>query len=191
MSGGLDGVLTDLGLARDDRLQIVGNRCPAALDSPLAVADCAIVGVAACLTAAADLAVARGGRRPAITLDTGHVAAAVRSEALLRDPTGSAVDGFAPLSRLWPTADGWLRTHANYPWHRATLLNALGVKDGPDDAVKARLADTIANRPAREIELAAYEAGGLAVAARTEAEWRAENVETKMSPLVTTTPGHP
>src|SRR5262245_54149811 len=132
----LDGVLADLGLASDSGLQIVGDSHPAALSSPLAVTDCAIATVAACLAAAADLAVARGDRKPAITLDTGHVAAAVRSEAWLRDPSGRAVEGFAPLSRLWPAADGWVRTHANYPWHRTALLDAMDVNDGPDDAVE-------------------------------------------------------
>ena len=33
--------------------------------------------------------------------------------------------GFAPLSRFWRAADGWVRTHGNYPWHRSALLRAL------------------------------------------------------------------
>ena len=69
----------------------------------LAVDACAVEAVAACLDAAADLAEVRGGRRPAVELDPAHALAAVRSEALLRDPDGRGIDGFAPLSKLWQT----------------------------------------------------------------------------------------
>jgi crotonobetainyl-CoA:carnitine CoA-transferase CaiB-like acyl-CoA transferase len=160
----LDEVLADLGLT-DATVVVTGQQDPAALASPLAVAECAVAAVTACLAAAADLAHARTGRRPAAEVDTAHVAAAVRGEAWLRDPHGNGLDGFAPLSRLWPAADGWVRTHANYPWHREALLNALGVSDGGD------VAAAIARRPAREVERTVYDAGGLAVAARTRAEW--------------------
>ncbi|MFI5836591.1 CoA transferase [Micromonospora sp. NPDC051300] len=182
-------VLTDLGLAASGPL-LVGDPRPGALASPLAVADCAVASVAACLAAAADLAHDRTGRRPDLTLDTEHVAAAVRGEVWLRDADGRGIDGFAPLSRLWPAGDGWMRTHANYPWHRAALLSSLGVADGPDAEVRARVADVVADRPAREVERAAYAAGGLAVAARTRAQWLADGEEDPAgtAPLVTMTP---
>ena len=160
------------------------------LSSPLAVADCAVAAVAACLTAAADLAIARWGRRPEVTLDTAHVAAAMRSELWLRDPAGRGIDGFAPLSRLWPAADGWVRTHANYPWHRAALLAAVGLHDGPDAEVQRAVAHEIAARTALEIEQVVYDHGGLAVAARTTAEWQAggQHAATAATPLVAAVP---
>src|SRR5439155_9215327 len=164
---GVGAVVEPLAPGLTAEVEVVGEPRPAVLASPLAVADCATAAVAACLSAAADLARVRTGRRPHVVLDTAHVAAAVRSEAWLRDPAGRGVSGFAPLSRLWPAADGWVRTHANYPWHRAALLAALGVGDGTDDEVASRLAGAIAGRPAREVEDTVYAAGGLAVAART------------------------
>ncbi|MFI7601848.1 CoA transferase [Actinoplanes sp. NPDC049681] len=154
---------------------VTGVARPAVLHSSLAVAECATASVAGCLLAAAELAHARTGRRPVVTVDTAHVAAAVRSEALLRDPSGQGVPGFAPLSRLWPAADGWVRTHANYPWHRAALLRALAVPDGPDDAVLPLVCQAIERRPATDVERLVYEAGGLAVAARTTERWRSEH----------------
>ncbi|MFG1677008.1 CoA transferase [Micromonospora sp. NPDC049282] len=186
----VNGVLADLGLMDPVAPGLVGDPRPAALASPLAVADCAIASVAACLTAAADLAHARTGRRPDLTLDTGHVAAVVRGEVWLRDADGRGIDGFAPLSRLWPAADGWVRTHANYPWHRAALLASLGVADGPDAEVRTQVAGVIADRPASEVERAVYGAGGLAVAARTQARWQAESRDgtAGTSPLVTMVP---
>ena len=57
-----------------------------------------------------------------MTLDRAHVAAAVRSERYFRVGRQAAGASFAPLSRFWPTADGWIRTHGNYPWHRHALL---------------------------------------------------------------------
>ncbi|MEV0153736.1 CoA transferase [Micromonospora sp. NPDC050686] len=182
----LDGVLADLGLMDIAGPRLAGDPQPAVLASPLAVAECAIGSVAACLTAAADLASARTGRRPDIALDRAHVAAAMRSEVWLRDADGRGIDGFAPLSRLWRAADGWVRTHANYPWHRTALLASLGVNDGCDAEVQAQLADAIVARPALEVERVVYAAGGLAVAARTQAQWQADGQSSAMgtSPLV-------
>ena len=63
-------------------------------------------------------------------------------------PTGP---GFAPLSRFWRAADGWVRTHGNYPWHRAGLLRALGCAgDAQDDPEP--VAAAIAGLGAREAE---------------------------------------
>src|SRR5918912_745379 len=86
-------------------------------------------------------------RVPAARVDDGAVAAAFHSERhLLVD--GRAPVSFAPLSRFWRTADGWARTHANYPHHRARLLAALGVPDevaavdaAAVEAVEAALAE--------------------------------------------------
>jgi crotonobetainyl-CoA:carnitine CoA-transferase CaiB-like acyl-CoA transferase len=180
-------VLTGLGCSETGEIRLTGEPWPEVLASPLAVAECAIASVAACLAAAAELGYARTGRRPDVTLDTGHVAAAVRGEVWLRDPAGRPVDGWAPLSRLWRAGDGWVRTHGNYPWHRAALLTALGVADGPDEQAEAAVAAAVAARPAREVERAVYQAGGLAVAARTEAEWLSEQ-PVEAAPLVGLTP---
>jgi crotonobetainyl-CoA:carnitine CoA-transferase CaiB-like acyl-CoA transferase len=172
----LDGVLADLGLDDPGEVEVIGDPRPAALSSRLAVADCAVAAVAACLVAAADLAMARTGRRPDVGVDVDHAAAVMRSEALLRDPDGQAGVGFAPLSRLWQAADGWVRTHANYPWHRAALLASFGLTDEPDAAVTPRLAALIAGLRAPEVEQLLYESNGLAVAARTDDQWRSSDV---------------
>ncbi len=186
----VDDVLAGLGIADAGLLELTGDPYPAVLSSPLAVAECAVASVAACLLAAADLSLARSGRRPEIALDTGHVAAAMRSEAWLRDPAGRGMSGFAPLSRLWSTTDGWVRTHANYPWHRAALLASLAVTGACDADVEARLGDAIAERAALDVESAVYEGGGLAVAARSVDEWRGSEAGNSVaaSSLVTTEP---
>jgi crotonobetainyl-CoA:carnitine CoA-transferase CaiB-like acyl-CoA transferase len=167
----LEDLLVRLGLRVDDEIALRGEPVLPELASPLAVAECAIAAVAASLLAAAELAELRTGRRPEVALDTSHAAAAVRSEALLRDPAGSSARGFAPLSRLWPTADGWVRTHANYPWHRAALLDAFGLPERPDAEIAPSLAAALAAQSSQQIEARVFAAGGLAVAARTPREW--------------------
>ncbi|CAL9603774.1 CoA transferase [Streptomyces sp. Tu 3180] len=142
---------------------------PGALRARLPVREAARACVGACALAAAELGARRAGLAavPAVRVDDGAVATAFAGERHLR-VGGRAPVAFAPLSRLWRTADGWVRTHANYPHHRARLLTALGVPDRPE-AVAAALAE----RSARETEEAVHAAGGLAVALRTPEEWAA------------------
>jgi crotonobetainyl-CoA:carnitine CoA-transferase CaiB-like acyl-CoA transferase len=144
------------------------------LPARLPVTELAEATVAAASLAAAELAEARGAGRPAVRVDRRAVAVAFAGERHLR-VDGEAGPSFAPLSRFWRAADGWVRTHANYPHHRDRLLRALGL-----DAPLAELADpvpvvekAIAAAPAAEIEEAVCAAGGLAVAVRTPAGWAA------------------
>jgi crotonobetainyl-CoA:carnitine CoA-transferase CaiB-like acyl-CoA transferase len=140
------------------------------LPSRLPVEEVAIACAGAALLAAAALQAGRAGPvRQALQLDRGHVAAAFRSEAWLRVRGEPAGGGFAPLSRFWRAADGWVRTHGNYPWHRDALLRALGCGDD-----REAVAAAIASRDAREVEDLVTDAGGVAAAVRTVTEWRAE-----------------
>ncbi|MFF3418007.1 CoA transferase [Streptomyces sp. NPDC002698] len=144
-----------------------------ALEAALPVRELARACVGACALAAAELGARRAGlaRVPRVSVDDGAVATAFVSERHLRID-GRVPVNFAPLSRFWRTADGWVRTHANYPHHRARLLDALGA---PDDASAEDVAALLAERSAREIEESVYDAGGLAVALRTPKEWAAHD----------------
>ncbi|MFB8774148.1 CoA transferase [Streptomyces broussonetiae] len=155
---------------------------PGVLEARLPVRELARACVGACALAAAELAAVRGGGAvPGVTVDDGAVAAAFTSERhLLVD--GRAPVAFAPLSRFWRTADGWVRTHANYPHHRRRLLAALDLTEGGVPAVEAALAE----RSATEAEETVYDAGGLAVALRTPEQWAAhpQGVAVGRLPLV-------
>ncbi|WP_435853921.1 CoA transferase [Streptomyces sparsogenes] len=135
------------------------------LPARLPVRELARATVAACSLAAAELAARRsGGPVPAVRVAEAAVATAFVSERHLRID-GRAPTSFAPLSGFWRAADGWVRTHANYPHHRARLLAALGIADrGEEDVLVKRLAEELAARPAHGIQETVYEAGGLAVA---------------------------
>ena len=135
----------------------------------LPVRELARATVGAASLAAAELLAQRTGHAMAdVRVDEGAVAVAFTSERHLR-VDGRPIPLFAPLSGFWPSADGWVRTHANYPHHRARLLSALGLADSGDDA---DLVD--AARPPRSRERAVggrageprTRAGGLAVAVR-------------------------
>ncbi|MFI6462349.1 CoA transferase [Streptomyces sp. NPDC050528] len=157
---------------------------PGALEARLPVRELARACVGACTLAAAELGARRGGLAevPGVRVDDGAVATAFVSERhLLID--GRAPVSFAPLSRFWRTADGWVRTHANYPHHRARLLGALKL---PGDASVEDVAEVLAERSAPEVEDTVYGAGGLAVALRTAEEWAAhpQGVAVAGRPLV-------
>lgn len=143
-----------------------------ALRARLPVRRLARACVGACALAAAELGARRAGlgETPAVRVDDGAVATAFASERhLLVD--GRAPVSFAPLSRFWPAADGWVRTHANYPHHRERLLRALGVL-GAHASVET-VGAALAERSALDIEESVYAAGGLAVALRTPEQWAA------------------
>ncbi|MFD4830516.1 CoA transferase [Streptomyces uncialis] len=137
----------------------------AVLPSRLPVRELARACVGVSSLAAAELLSLRNGVPvPAVCLDEAAVATAFVSERHLRID-GRAPASFAPLSGFWQTSDGWVRTHANYPHHRARLLDALGIADtGPDQALVGVLAKELASRPALEVQETVYAADGLAVA---------------------------
>ncbi|MFE6827289.1 CoA transferase [Streptomyces sp. NPDC057690] len=143
-----------------------------AFPARLPVRELARACVGVCALAGAELAARRAGlpEVPGVRVDDAAVAIAFASERqLLID--GRAPVAFAPLSRFWRTADGWVRTHANYPHHRARLLGALAL---PEDADAAAVEASLAERSALEVEDTVYAAGGLAVASRTPEEWAAQ-----------------
>ncbi len=159
---------------------------PGLLPSALPVQELASAAVTACSLAAAEFSCvrARSALLPPVRVDDGAVATAFRSDRLVRID-GRAPVTFAPLSRFWRTADGWVRTHANYPHHRARLLSALGMPDhGPaeDEAAAGRIATELAGRQARDVEEAVYGEGGVAVAARTPEEWAAHPQRAAVAP---------
>ena len=72
---------------------------------------------------------------------------------------------FAAMSGYFRCADGWLRTHANFPHHAAALRQALAVTD------RDGLADALRQRPVIEAEAVIRAAGGVAARLRTRTEW--------------------
>ena len=163
----------DDGLPMPAELEVTGD--PGQLPSRLPVEDTAIACAGSALLAAAALRSRRGGLGCGpVRLNRSQVAAAFRSERYLRVNDQPFGDGFAPLSRFWRASDGWVRTHANYPWHRAALLRALdqtNLADEPGDTED--VAAAIAGYGALELSELVVAAGGIATAVRSPADWAA------------------
>ncbi|QYH36017.1 CoA transferase [Salinibacterium sp. M195] len=104
---------------------------------------------------------------PSVELNPLKIATAVTSDKHFR-LNGDPVSAWAELSGFWPCSDGWVRTHANYPHHRAALLKALDLADDTraDDFMLA-LHPMIAT----EVESAVAAAGGVATVVRTPEQW--------------------
>ncbi|MGW4716532.1 CoA transferase [Nocardia sp. NPDC004260] len=140
-------------------------------------------GSVAALTAAANrMRAARGLALVAHRIDPARITAAFSSERLLRIG-GQLPTQFADLSGFFPTFDGWVRTHANYPHHRARLLATLGLPESvPVDLAVARIAMIRAS----DLEEQASAQGAIAVRVRTEEEWTAspEGQAAAAGPLV-------
>ncbi|MGV1008105.1 MAG: CoA transferase [Dermatophilaceae bacterium] len=146
--------------------------------------------------AAAHLQIAPGrflpGRLPTDELAVGSVAAVgLAAESLLNtgridvDPAqvrvamlgeqvqtidGARSERFDPWSGFFPTAEGWLRTHANYPHHKAALATVLGLDP---QAGRQALAAALCSRTAQQVEAEVTAAGGVAVRVRQQADWAA------------------
>lgn len=151
----VDEVARATGSAPPGEFRIAGDT---GLGGPLAVPGLAVGSVAAQTTAARAL----DGHRTAVTVDARHVGLAFRSERFVRLAGRPAGLGFAPLSRFFRTADGWLRLHGNYPYHRDAARAVLG-----DDVEAAA-----ATWRAADLEAAVVAAGGAAAAVRTPEQWR-------------------
>ncbi len=135
-----------------------GSALPAAL--PVNTLACGSVAAAGLAGAAL-----RGGER--VHVDHRQVAVSFRNDQL-QTVDGKREPGFAPLSGYFEARDGWVRTHANYPHHRARLLRALAL---PDDATRDDASAAIAERSAQQVEDVVTADHGIAVRVRPVAEW--------------------
>lgn len=129
--------------------------------------DLAALAVSAFTTAADRVRAASGLAPHAATLDPERIAASFAGDRMFRHG-GEPVAGFAELSGFFDAADGWIRTHANYPHHRARLTYALGL---PDDCSRDEFARRVARLPAADVEERTAANNAIAVRVRTEQEW--------------------
>ena len=169
--------LTDLVNVDQHAVQVVGPQVWWA--GPLHVEALALGSVQCALTAANAL-----GSNPVTEVRAELVAANFDSVSHLRiDRRRPSM--FAAMSGYFRCADGWLRTHANFPHHAAALGQTLNVtnRDG--------LANALAALPALEAEAMIRAAGGLAARLRTRADWESsqEGREVAAEPWIRFSPG--
>lgn len=161
-------VLSELDVRAPEALPIPALPQPGTLASRLATAELAWGSV---------LAVSRVAGIRALP-DPGRIAAAYRSDRLLRIDD-LRPDVWSALSGFWRTADGWVRTHGNYPHHAERLARALGESASMSaDGVAAALRGLSTDEA-----LAAFDStGALGVAVRPEDT--AEDARLRSTPLI-------
>ncbi|WP_255771145.1 CoA transferase [Pseudarthrobacter sulfonivorans] len=121
-------------------------------------------------------------------LAAGSTAASFDSLGHLRI-AGRKAEGFAPSSGFRPTADGWIRLHANYPHHAARLMAALDAGTPPDvDQALLRMTSL-------EAEEAISAHNGVAAAVRRRGDWLATPMHAAAAAgpwiRISRPPGHP
>ncbi|WP_102194449.1 CoA transferase [Microbacterium aurantiacum] len=169
----------------DAALDMVADASPPpSLPSRLPVA--ALLGDAVALAALAiqQVQIDRGRRSAwsAVRLDGRRLTTSAQCERhFLLD--GVAPDAWAPLSGFWQAADGWVRTHGNYPHHARRLAEILGIGA---DAAKKEVAAAILGFGAVDLETRAAQAGAIVGAVRTAKAWsaHAEGLAVATEPLV-------
>ncbi|MBO3662961.1 CoA transferase [Microbacterium stercoris] len=162
-----------------EQLERVEATAPA-WSSHLPVAELAVDSAAVASLAIDLTAEARGSvSSEPVRIDGARVAASFASDRVLR-VDGKKPDVWSPLSGFWRTADGWVRTHGNYPHHAERLRRLLGTDD---------IARGAAGWAAIDLEQAAIERGAIVAAVRTEEEWRAHPQAQAVAdqPLITLT----
>ena len=139
------------------------------LPSRFHVSELATATIAVATLAAAELWAARRGEKlRAVTVDRRLAAAAFQCERLLRPLNWTLPALREPLTGDYETADGWIRLHTNYSYHRDALLRVLDVP-----AERGRVAAAVRSANATELETAIIDAGGCAATLRTIDAWRA------------------
>ncbi len=138
------------------------------LPSSFAVGTAAQASLSVAGLAAASLWRLRGGQAQDVGVDMHDAAAEFSSERLFRVDGQAPADPWDKIAGLYPTTDGWVRLHTNFPHHRDGVLRLLGC--GNDrDAVTAALAGW----RAEAFEDAAAVAGMCVTALRTTEQWSA------------------
>nr|WP_243845346.1 CoA transferase [Microbacterium halimionae] len=104
---------------------------------------------------------------PDAVLSPRRIAASYRSDQLFR-LNGEPPAAWAPRSGFFATADGWVRTHANYPHHDSALRTLLGLES---DATPEDLARALSEWSGVELETRAAEVGAIVGAYRSADTW--------------------
>jgi crotonobetainyl-CoA:carnitine CoA-transferase CaiB-like acyl-CoA transferase len=136
--------------------------------SSFAVATAAQATIAAAALAACELGHARGTPRQHVSVDAVHAAAECLGWFSI---DGQVPDLWDKFSGLYRTRDGWVRIHANFQHHREGALRLLGLDPATADRKAAEQAMLSWN--ALDFETAAAEAGLVAAALRSFAQWDA------------------
>jgi len=139
------------------------------LPSSFAVGSAAQASIAAAGLAAAELWRLRTGRQQRVAVDMRHAAVEFRSERYLRVEGKPLPEPWDKIAGAYRCGDGrWVRLHTNFPHHRDGMLKLLRCEHD-----RASVGRALAGWEAIALETAVAEAGLVATAMRSFAEWDA------------------
>ncbi|MCB1647335.1 MAG: CoA transferase [Pseudomonadales bacterium] len=158
----------------------------ALLSSSFQVGAAAQSAIAAAALAATEVAVQRG--RPELTVRVDQRAAELECTGYFT-LDGELPDAWAPLSGLYPCADGYVRIHANFDHHRDGALALLDIPQPPGQVSREMVASALRNWSAEDFETAASEKGLPVTAARDFAgfDQTAQGRAVRTMPLISIT----
>jgi hypothetical protein len=147
-------------------LEFTGS--PGGLPSRFQVSALAASTIGVATLAVAEVwALRRGEALRRATVERPVASAAFRCERLLT-PIGWTLPGIRDaITGDYEAADGWIRLHANYSYHRDAAIRILGV---PAEA--HRVAAAVKSLESAELETAIVDAGGCAAALRSIDAWK-------------------
>lgn len=157
---GIDGPAASL-----QQLDLTGPRT--VLPSAFDVTGLAVASVAVASLGLAEM-VGRTGAHPRVRVDSRDAASAFLAERRLAPIGWELPTPWDAVAGDYRTADGWIRLHTNYGYHRRAALDALAL---PRDAGRETVAAAVRERRREELEQAVVGAGGCAAILRTQAEW--------------------
>ena len=138
------------------------------LPSSFHVAVAAQSTIACAALASTAVSALRGGPQRLVSVDMSDAERECTGYFTLDD---RVPDVWAPLSGLYPCADGFVRIHANFDHHRDGVLRLLDIQGRPDQVDKPTVEKALSVWRAVEFETAAADAGLVVSAARAFEEW--------------------
>jgi len=136
------------------------------LISAYPVTDVASAAMAAAALGIAEFVAARGEKFPRVTVDRRFASMwllhSIRPIGWKMPPT------WGPIAGDYPTRDGWIKLHTNWPHHQAAACRVLGT-----EPVRESVARAVATWGKTELESAVLAAGGCAAEFRSAADWAA------------------
>ena len=175
-------LLTGAGLPASLAAHAVLTGAEPILRSSFRVDAAAQASIAASGLTAAALHAARGATMQEVAVDMRHAAVEFRSERHIRVDGAGMGESWDPIAGLYPTADGFVRLHTNFPHHRDGILALLGC-----DNARPAVAAALLRRRSVALETEATATGLCVSAFRTHAQWLAHGQAAALAaqPLIT------
>jgi hypothetical protein len=137
------------------------------LPSRFEVSALAAASVAVATLAIADFSSLRDKRERKVLVNRRFASAAFRCEHYMKPQGWELAALWDPIAGDYEAADGWIRLHTNYPYHRTAALRVLQCA-----VDRKQVAAEVTHWKKDELEAAIVAENGCAAALRTRGDWK-------------------